>query len=131
MKLFLIQLFSIGAIIAIGIAAWNTYGPNDLQLNALWFILVFFIGITAIIHYILLRSEGKRVGSFVNNFMGATAGKLFLYLFIILLYSITHRSEAKVFIMGFLFHYLVFTVFEVVALLKHFRQIKSAESVQH
>lgn len=122
MKRFLVQLSILAIGMAIGIAAWNEYGPPQRHLNSLWLILIFFIGVTALVHNILLRSNEKNPKQFIRNFMGTTAAKLFAYLLIMIVYIFVDRAGARVFLVGFLVHYLVFTVFEVVSILRQLKK---------
>ncbi|MBL7893075.1 MAG: hypothetical protein JNL63_10620 [Bacteroidia bacterium] len=124
MNRFLLQLFALSIFAGIGIWIWNTYSPEQKQLNDLWFILAFFVLITFLAHYLLVGRGDTKPNQFVRNFMGITSLKLLLCLFSIVVYGILNRAHAIAFIVGFLIHYLVFTAFEVVILLKHFSQNK-------
>jgi len=117
MNRFLVQLSILSILIAACIWGWNNYGPVEKHLNALWLILGVFILITTLVHYILVRSVDKNPGSFVRTFMASTSIKLFVYLIIITLYSMFNKSEAVLFIFGFLLMYLLFTGFEVITIM--------------
>jgi len=82
------------------------------------YIFFFFVSLTAAIHYFLVKASQQRIAKFTTNFMLATTIKLMLYLFFILIYVFTHRQRAVPFLFFFLSLYFLFTVFEVVALLK-------------
>ena len=122
MKRFLLQLCLLSIITGIGIWVWNTYSPEQKQLNDLWLILIFFMALTAIIHFFLIRSGENKPTQFIRNFMGATALKLFIYLLIMVAYRFLKPSGAVVFLVAFLIHYLIFTVFEVFSILNYFKK---------
>lgn len=125
MNRFPVQLFILTFIAATGIWAWNSYSPEQKHLNDLWFIPAFFVTITLVIHYILVGRSNEKPVAFVRNYMGITGIKLFACIFTIVIYGMFRRDHAVVFIMGFLIHYILFTAFEVIILLKYFRQNNS------
>lgn len=122
MKRFLMQLFALAVVIGAAILFWNTGAPQQFRLDALWLILIVFIITTSAVHYLLLKSTDKKAGAFVNNFIGATFIKLMLYLVVIIIFCISNRTKAKIFISGFLIQYLFFTAFEVWAILQQLKK---------
>lgn len=60
--------------------------------------------------------NGDKQAAFIRKFMLATTFKLFLFLGIIVVYFLLYKSQAKHFIVWFLFHYAAFTVFETAML---------------
>ncbi|MBA3970801.1 MAG: hypothetical protein H0X46_01405 [Bacteroidetes bacterium] len=91
---------------------------SDLTL-LLWF---FFVLSTFLIHYILVKVSEKDPKRFVGYYMGITAMKLFGYLIIIVIYALLKREAALGFTLQFLTLYLLYSGFEVVMLMKHFKK---------
>lgn len=85
---------------------------------------IFFILTTGILHYLLLKGLEKKPQMFVTYFMGLTGLKMFLYLIIIVIYFFIYKSQAMSFIVSFLAFYILFTIFEVVSLVKSSRSIQ-------
>jgi len=122
MTRFFLRLLLLTVITSFAIGAWNKYAPVQKQLNDLWWILLFFVILSGSVHYILVKAGDKKPTQFIRNFMGITALKLFLYLLIMVAYRFINPGGAAVFLVGFLMHYLIFTVFEVVSILSYFKK---------
>lgn len=119
-KSFLVRLLVFSAIVGGGLAVWNALMPVWKQHPQSWALFAFFVVITAVVHYILLRSGEGDPKAFVRMFMGLTTFKLFIFLIVIVLYAFTNKALAAHFIIHFLVFYLLFTTFEVALLYKHF-----------
>lgn len=119
-KSFLVRLLVFSAIVGGGLAVWNALMPIWKQHPQSWALFAFFVVITAVVHYILLRSGEGDPKAFVRMFMGLTTFKLFIFLIVIVLYAFTNKALAVHFIIHFLVFYLLFTTFEVALLYKHF-----------
>ncbi|HKK11144.1 MAG TPA: hypothetical protein VJ939_09915 [Bacteroidales bacterium] len=89
-------------------------------------LIPYFIIISAIVHYYLLKSSEKgNPRKFVTRFMGTTTIKLMIYLATMLVYVLLNRESALQFVIAFFVFYLVYTIFEVVLFLKQSRKIQS------
>ncbi|MBN1651922.1 MAG: hypothetical protein JW857_11375 [Bacteroidales bacterium] len=89
------------------------------------FILLFFLSISLIVHRFLLKKADGNHGKFINAFLLTTTVKLLLFLSVILIYVLLNRSDAIGFILTFFAYYLVFTVFEILSILKFLRQAQN------
>lgn len=85
-------------------------------------LFLYFYALTALIHFILVRAAGKRPQEFVSKFMLSLVIKLFLSLFIIVIYAFTHREQAVQFSLTFSVLYMLFTVFEVLVIMRHLKK---------
>lgn len=103
----------------IGLAGWalGILFPEAVT-SAFPAMLGLFFIVTAGIHYILLRITGLNPRRFVSYFMLATSLKLIIYLGAVLFYVFTVRADLLTFIATFMVLYLVFTIFEVILILK-------------
>ncbi|MBL7889757.1 MAG: hypothetical protein JNL24_09400 [Bacteroidia bacterium] len=117
LQLGIFSLFTLAVLLL-----WNQYASLRFQSNLTWAIWGFFILTTALIHLFLVGSSEKEPKKFVVNFMLVTAVKLFGYLITILVYALLKREAAMGFTIFFLTMYLLYSGFEVFALLKHFRK---------
>jgi hypothetical protein len=116
MKVFLYKLILFTACVSAVLFIWNTYSLPAFHDNISWFILLFFAGTTTLVHFLLIRSAEKNPKAFVNQFMGLTAMKLFVYLSFLILVFLVDRDHARSVALYFLVMYLLFTVFEVSSL---------------
>jgi hypothetical protein len=101
---------------------WQQFLPAKFQSSLLWIVWLFFVGSTALIHYILTNAAEKDPRRFVGYYMGITAIKLFGYLILIVAYALVKREAALGFTLWFLTMYLLYSGFEVVMLMKYFNK---------
>lgn len=117
LKLSLFSLFTLSLL-----CLWLQFATDRFQSNLMFPLWLFFVVSTAFIHYILVKVSEKDPKRFVGYFMGITAIKLFGYLIIIVIYALLKREAALGFTLWFLVLYLLYSGFEVVMLLKHFKK---------
>jgi len=89
----------------------------ELITPVLPFLFLFFVAITLVSYYILLRSLKSKLSRFINTFLISTIVKLILYIGIMIVYVILNRSDAVRFMITFLILYLFYTIFEVVKMI--------------
>lgn len=118
MKLFLKQLLILASIIGICIIAIIFVIPPQYVSPTLPFLLVFHTAATLISFLYIQKKTQNSPNKFINVYMVNTTVKLLLYLVILMVYSLNNISDAVNFIISFFIMYLIFTVFEVVNLLK-------------
>lgn len=116
-KLALFSIVTLGLLLT-----WQHFASVNFQTKIYWVIWLFFISTTALIHIVLIKSTQNDPKKFVNYFMGITALKLFGYLIIILAYGLANRETAQGFIICFLINYFLYSGFEVVTLMRHFKK---------
>lgn len=92
--------------------------PENYVTPTLPFLYAFFLSVTIIVHYILLKVSEKKTGAFINYFMVLTFGKLIFYLTIIIIYALLNREDVVPFIISFFILYVFYTTFEVVLSLR-------------
>jgi phosphatidylglycerophosphate synthase len=93
--------------------------PSEYRSPAFPFILLFFFGISFLMHHLMVRSAGEKLIRFTNRFMLLTFTRLLLYIGVILIYVLLiNRSDAIPFVITFFLYYLAFTSFEVIEMLR-------------
>jgi len=100
---------------------WKQFAAERYQSELIWAIWAFFVVTTAVIHYVLVEVSDRDPKKFVGYFMGITGVKLLVYLCIITVYALLKRGEALGFTLLFLVLYLLYSGFEVIQLMRHFR----------
>jgi len=81
--------------------------------------LILFLAVTTYVLYkILLKASKEKFNRFTNYFMAATMSKLLLLLAVIAAYLYFFRDDAIRFTITLFILYLVYTVFEVIWLLR-------------
>ena len=125
LKKFLKKLLIFTVIVSVLQYLLATQIPEKFISNALPIIILFFFSFTAIMHrYLLISTEG-RPQKFIFTFMLMTTIKLLMYLAIILIYSLFNKEDALGFIGAFFLNYFIFTIFEIVEIMKYLKIQKS------
>lgn len=90
-----------------------------LWCGAPWFLAImpviplYFCVVTGLEHYFIVKSAYKDPRIFIKNFLMLTVITLLLHLSVIMVWSFTHITTAKRFLLSFCIAYLVFIVYEV------------------
>jgi hypothetical protein len=105
-------------LIAICASAILVVGGSPEELKMRWQILAYFSVVSFGFHYGLVKSSVGRPQNFIRYYMAATTFKLLIHLSVILIYALTHKSNAIPFMISFMIAYAVFTAFEVVTAMK-------------
>jgi len=92
--------------------------PKKFITPVLPFLFFFFIAMTLISYYILLRTLKMRLNRFVNTFLLSTVLKLLVFIGIMITYVLLNRFDAIPFMISFFILYLCYTIFEVVSLIR-------------
>lgn len=123
MKPFIIKsaLLTLAVLILGGVLYATVFKVFYLQV--LPFLLVFFFGVTNLVHAYLLKSAGKSGAKFTAQFMAASFIKMFFYIVVAVVYVILERENARVFIINYLLLYVVYTIFEISELRKVVKQV--------
>lgn len=122
LKSFFIQL-ALFSIFTMGVLYfWQQYASLRFQTDLGWLLWGFFIVVTALIHIVLVRSSEQSPRKFITNFMALSGAKLFVYLMVIVIYALLKGKAALGFVILFLVLYFLYSIFEVVTLLKHFKK---------
>jgi len=110
------------ALVAAALYYWNSISSPEKILPVSYLLFAFFAIVFFLNHLYLLNAENKKADVFIRRFMGTTALRLFLFLIIMLVYAVTHKALATLFIWHVLIFYFAFTVFEIVSLYRHFQK---------
>lgn len=118
MKIFIINTALITISLAlIGWLVFSQFIPG-YYLPVFPFLLLFFAGSSVLIRAYQQRLVKNDIGKFTRSTMLITFFKLFLYSAVAIVYIAVDTENAKVFVIGLMLLYLVFTTFEVTSLLK-------------
>ncbi|MDP4281204.1 MAG: hypothetical protein Q8867_03555 [Bacteroidota bacterium] len=98
--------------------------PRHFFTPVLPLIFVFFILVTLLSYYLLLRIVHVRFIRFVNYFMLSTFVKLILYIAILVLYIFLNKKDAVPFALSFFILYIFYTFFEISAILTYSKKLQ-------
>lgn len=88
--------------------------PEKCISPTLPFLFIFFIAVTLVSSYILIRSSQKKFIRYLNVYLLTTVIKLFLYIAIMITYILLNKADILPFSISFFILYLCYTIFEVV-----------------
>lgn len=114
-NLFVFSLVLLGVDIFIYRFASSFYDSRFIYL------LCFFIITTTAFHYIILSALQKKPQQFIRYYMALTGGRLFLYFVCLAIYLWFNRNHASIFFFYFFVLYACFSTFEIISLLKTWR----------
>ena len=114
--------FFIFIVCLAGIIFLSSNKLNVEEYRLTWVVYIYFSILTLLFHYGIVRTTQSRPQVFVRYYMGTTALKLLLHLGIIIIYAFFHRGTAVHFIITFMIMYLLFTVFEVMAVWRNIKK---------
>ena len=118
MKKFVVNIILISVILLlIGWVIFSMVIPQ-YYLPVLPFILMFFVVSSVAIHAYQLQLSKKDTAKFTRSNMIITFLKLFLYSAVAIIYIAVDTQNAKIFVICFILLYVIFSVFEVLSLMK-------------
>ena len=95
------------------------YGLPELKITPVYlYLIAFMYAVNFLLFAKLSQAVQNKPNRFINAFMLLNFGKLFLYVAIIAIYVFLYRSDAIPFTITFVVYYILFTAYEITALLK-------------
>jgi hypothetical protein len=104
-------------VVAVSILLFSSI-LSEYYLPVFPYLLVLFFVVALTVYHFMLKALEKRPTWFVNIFLLTTMLKLLVYMIFMLVYALLNREEARPFIAAFFVLYVIYTVVEVVSLLK-------------
>ncbi|MES2512543.1 MAG: hypothetical protein V4580_00290 [Bacteroidota bacterium] len=113
------------ALVCVG-ALLLSYGLSQVESRFLntshFWIPTLFFAITTIGTNVLLTRGDKQSKEFVFKSLAMTMGRLLVCLIFVFVYSLVNKPGALAFSCHFMMQYVLFTIFEMSALLKYIKQ---------
>jgi hypothetical protein len=101
---------------------WIRFAPARLHFPHPWIVLGFFFTVTILFHLGVVRSAEKSPAAIIRFYMLTSGIKLLSYVIIMVAYLYIDKPHGKLFAIGFLGHYFIFSAFELTSLLRHFKK---------
>lgn len=121
-KNFLVKLIIITIVLlTLGLLLLGTI-LSKYSFPAFPFLVMYFFAITFVSHNILVKYSKIRFARFSSVYMLITGVKMFVNIIFLIAYIWLNTRSAFAFIISFLIIYISYTIFEVVALLSHFKE---------
>jgi hypothetical protein len=102
---------------------WVLISTTDYRLvhPYVWFILVFFIFITAVTYYVTWWGAREDEGNFQLYFFASMGFRLILSIGVIFIYVLLVKERQIQFVLNFFVLYFLYTAFEIYSLLTNLR----------
>lgn len=95
------------------------YGLPEVNITPVYlYLIAFMYAVNFLLLAKLSQAIQNRPNRFINTYMLLNFGKLFLYIAIIAVYVFMYRQDAIPFTITFFIYYVLFTAYEIIALLK-------------
>jgi len=121
LKKIAIQLFILTILLTIaGFLVMKYILPEHYFTGYLFMPLLLFV-ITFSVHRYLIIASREDSKKFTYKFMGATGLKMFIYLVMMVIYLLLDKNHAVPFLVSFLILYVLYSLFEVLAVLKYLK----------
>jgi hypothetical protein len=98
--------------------------PKTWVTPVLPFLFLFFLAITLLSYYILIKAAEKKFIRFLNYYLLTTTVKLLLFIGVLMTYIMLNRKDAVPFALAFFLLYLCYTIFEVVMIVGYSKTIR-------
>lgn len=109
-------LVSLVLILASFIVMW--FAPK-VFIVAMPLLVLYFAILTLVQHTIVVKAMQRSPKTFVQLFLGTTVGVLFIHLIVLALFLLTTPAQGRRFLIAFCIGYVVYLVFETVALVRY------------
>ena len=114
-KVFIALVVVTVALVIVGFILYNLL-DKSYYLPVFPYMLFFFFMVNAIVQYFKLKIFRIKATSFPRHLMAINGAKIFVYVIYIFAYFFSHRENAQVFLIVFLFLYFVYFIFDLVAI---------------
>ncbi len=112
-SLLLVSLVLILASFAVMWFATQTF------IMAMPLLVLYFAILTLVQHTIVVKAMQRSPKTFVQLFLGTTVGVLFIHLIVLASFLLTTPAQGRRFLIAFCIGYVVYLVFETVALVRY------------
>jgi phosphatidylserine synthase len=126
-RTFFRQIFILASLIAIVVIAAVLLLPKGAITPTLPFLVVFHTAATILSFLFIQKKTVESPKKFVNVYLINTTVKLLLYMVILMVYAMNYFTDAINFVISFFTLYVIYTIFEVIHLLRVNKQISSQE----
>lgn len=109
-------LVSLVLILASFMVMW--FAPK-VFIVAMPLLVLYFAILTLVQHTIVVKAMQRSPKTFVQLFLGTTVGVLFIHLIVLVSFLLTTPAQGRRFLIAFCIGYVVYLVFETVALVRY------------
>lgn len=118
MRRYYISLLSVSLVLVLASFAVMWFAPQTF-IVAMPILVLYFAVLTLVQHTIVVKAMQRSPKTFVQLFLGTTVGVLFIHLIVLATFLLTTPAQGRRFLIAFCIGYVVYLVFETVALVRY------------
>ena len=118
MRRYYISLLIVSLVLVLASFGAMWLAPQTFIL-AMPLLVLYFAIMTLVQHTIVVKAMQRSPKTFVQLFLGTTVGVLFIHLIVLAAFLLTNPGQGRRFLIAFCIGYVVYLVFETVALVRY------------
>lgn len=118
MRRYYISLLLVSLVLILASFAVMWFVPQTF-IMAMPLLVLYFAILTLVQHTIVVKAMQRSPKTFVQLFLGTTVGVLFIHLIVLASFLLTTPAQGRRFLIAFCIGYVVYLVFETVALVRY------------
>lgn len=91
-------------------------------------LVLYFAALTMVQHNIVVKAMNRSPKTFVQIFLGSTVGVLFIHLIVLTIFLLTNPGQGRRFLIAFCIGYVVYLVYETMALVRFVDRAKKGKN---
>lgn len=127
MRRYYISLLVVSLILVLATFIIMWAAPH-LFIIAMPLLVLYFAALTMVQHNIVVKAMNRSPKTFVQIFLGSTVGVLFIHLIVLTIFLLTNPGQGRRFLIAFCIGYVVYLVFETVALVRFVDRAKKGKN---
>ena len=118
MRRYYISLLIVSLVLVLASFGVMWLAPQTIII-AMPLLVLYFAILTLVQHTIVVKAMQRSPKTFVQLFLGTTVGVLFIHLIVLAAFLLTNPGQGRRFLIAFCIGYVVYLVFETVALVRY------------
>ncbi len=118
MRRYYISLLLVSLVLILASFMMMWFAPQAF-IVAMPLLVLYFAILTLVQHTIVVKAMQRSPKTFVQLFLGTTVGVLFIHLIVLASFLLTTPAQGRRFLIAFCIGYVVYLVFETVALVRY------------
>ena len=127
MRRYYISLLVVSLILVLTTFIIMWAAPN-VFIIAMPLLVLYFAALTMVQHNIVVKAMNRSPKTFVQIFLGSTVGVLFIHLIVLTIFLLTNPGQGRRFLIAFCIGYVVYLVYETVALVRFVDRAKKGKN---
>ena len=127
MRRYYISLLVVSLILVLATFIIMWAAPHA-YITAMPLLVLYFTVLTAVQHSIVVKAMNRSPKTFVQIFLGSTVGVLFIHLIVLTIFLLTNPGQGRRFLIAFCIGYVVYLVYETVALVRFVDRAKKGKN---